>query len=156
LSAVEEAGGLAAIVPSVELTEESARQTIELFRTSVAAGDLSQALSLLDGDATLLDALAGEASEAVTRGELLLELRGRHSEGVTLEPVATQVTLLAGEAAFLVSGLEVFEPKEDGVLAMVGKMHETVLRIGSEGGWRIRSLHRSFLSNDAQSDSLRP
>lgn len=141
--------------PSAELSEAAALQTIEHFRNSVAAGDLSRALALVDGDATLVDALVGEASEAATRGELLLELRRRHADGVTLEPVASRATLFSGGTAFLVTRLGVFEPGPDGAARMVGQMHETVLLIGSSEGWRIRNLHRSFLPGDLLLDSLR-
>jgi len=153
--AIEESRETSTVAPPLELTEDAALQTIQHFRSSIAVGDLSRALALLDGDATLVDALAGEASEAATRGELLLELRRRHAEGISLDPVSTRVALLTGDAALLVSRLEVLETDADGVVSSVGYLHETVLLVGSSGGWRIRDLHRSFLPGDPLPDSLR-
>jgi hypothetical protein len=154
-STADEGDTIAGAPLSAELSEAAALQTIEHFRASVTAGDLSRALAVVDGDATLVDALVGEASEAATRGELLLELRRRHAEGISLEATSSRVTLFPGGIALVVSRLRVLERDPDGVATEAGQMHETVLLVGSPEGWRIRNLHRSFLAGDPPPDSLR-
>lgn len=127
--------------------QESARVTMEVFREAVRVGDLSLALSLLDRDAVLFDDLAGEAAEATTRGELLLELRRRHRDGLRLGAQAAEVTLLDG-AAIVVSTLAVMQrtPGDEEELAVQEETaRETAILVPTPEGWRIRHLHRSIV-----------
>jgi len=132
----------------VEASSGAALRTAEVFRAAVAAGDLSRALALVDRDATLVDGLVGEAAEAGTRGELLLELRRRHSEGMDLEVVASTVDLLSDEIALVVSRLVLLEVGADGIGEEVGRVHETILLTLQPDGWRISRLHRSLAPPD--------
>ena len=132
----------------VDVSSGAALRTAEIFRSAVATGDLSRALALVDRDATLVDGLVGEAAEAATRGELLLELRRRHSEGMDLEVVSSTVDLLSGEVALVVSRLALLEVGSDGIGEEVGRVHETILLTLQAEGWRIVRLHRSLAPPD--------
>jgi len=149
--AVNEVAGEAAIPsdgPIVEISSGAALRTAETFRSAVAAGDLSRALALVDRDATLVDGLVGEAAEAGTRGELLVELRRRHSEGMDLEVVASDVDLLSDEVALVVSRLALLQVGAGGIGEEVGRVHETILLKLQADGWRIVRLHRSLAPPD--------
>ncbi len=127
----------------------SAIRTTELFRSAVASGDLSRALALVDREATLVDALVGEtATEAATRGELLLELRRLHSEGMHLESIETTVDLLGSSAALVRSYLAVLTVRDGGLGEEEARLHETVVLIAHPEGWRILRLHRSLESGE--------
>lgn len=132
----------------VEVSSGAALRTAEIFRSAVAAGDLSRALALVDRDATLVDGIVGEAAEAATRGELLLELRRRHSEGMNLEVVTSTVDLLSSEIALVVSRLALLQVGPDGIGEEVGRVHETVLMTLQAEGWRIVRVHRSLAPPD--------
>lgn len=123
----------------------AALHTVELFRESVATGDLSLALGLLDREATLVDALVGEVSDSGTRGEFLLELRGRLAGGILVRPIDTEVTFLGREGALATSMLSVVSVDEDGEKREVTRLYESVLLVVSSDGWRIRHFHRSVL-----------
>ena len=123
---------------------EAAQSAVESFRESVAAGDLSIALSWLDGEATLVDPLVREATRSASLGELLLELRSRHAEGVTYEPLETDVVVSGEAAAMVVTLLSVVGGGDDAGSEDVKTVLETVFLIGSEEGWKIRHLHRSL------------
>jgi hypothetical protein len=142
-----EPGGLAGEEPQVVASEETALLTVRMFRESVASGDLTLALSLLDREATLIDAMAGEASEAETRGELLLELRGRHASGVVLEPLRSDIRIPVAGVALVTSRLAVLQEGPGGIGEDVGRVDETVLLVATPEGWRIRHLHRSLRSD---------
>jgi len=134
--------------PNGEASSVAALRAVEIFRSAVAAGDLSRALALVARDAVLVDGLVGEAAEAGTRGELLLELRRRHMEGMDLEVVDSTVDLLSGEVALVVSRLALLEVGADGIGEEVGRVHETVLMTLEADGWRIVRLHRSLAPPD--------
>lgn len=124
----------------------AAADVVHLFRESIAMGDLSLALGLLHGEAELVDGLIGEGNEELTRGELLLEVRRRVADHVHLEAVETDVAL-QGEASALVTSLLVMrEVTPEGPGEVVGRLYESALLLPSDEGWRIRHLHRSFLS----------
>lgn len=122
-------------------------ETVELFRESVAAGDLSLALALLDREATLVDELVGEASEARTRGELVLELRRQHAAGLVFDPLGPPATIASGESALVVSRFTMLRETEGGAREELGLVHETVFLLALPDGWRIRHLHRSLASD---------
>lgn len=122
-----------------------------LFREAVEVGDLSLALSLLDRSATLVDALAGAPDVTTTRGELLLELRRRHGEGLALEELEARSEPV-GESTLVLTRLALMELDEDGIGIEVGRVYETALLTPVEGGWRIRHLHRSLTLNEAPGD----
>jgi hypothetical protein len=124
--------------------EDLALETVRLFRESVAVGDLSLALALLDRDASLVEVIPGESSEQVTRGELLLELRRRHAEGLHLELLESRITLPAEGVALVLSRLAVLQSGPDGYGEEVGRVDETVVLLVTPDGWRIRHLHRSL------------
>jgi hypothetical protein len=123
----------------------SALRTADMFRSLVAAGDLSRALVLVDRDATLVDPLAGEAAEAATRGELVVDLRRRHAEGMSLEVMDTQVYLLAEGVAVIITQLAMLEADADGIGEETGRVHETLILEAQAEGWRILRLHRSLV-----------
>jgi hypothetical protein len=116
---------------------------VRVFRDAVVVGDLSLALSLLHRQATLVDGLAGSDVETLTRGELLMELRRRHGEGLVLEVLGTEVEV-TGESAMVLSSLALIDRGEDGIGVETGRVYETVLLVLTEDGWRIRHLHRSM------------
>jgi hypothetical protein len=122
----------------------AAVDAVRLFRESVELGDLSLALALLDREATVVDELVGEAREAATRGELLLELRRRHAAGLSFEPLEAPTTIALAEAALVVSRLTLVQEDEDGARVEAGRVSETVFLTASADGWRIRHLHRSL------------
>lgn len=121
---------------------------VRLFREAVVLGDLSMALSLLDRQSILVDELAGAPDEAMTRGELLLELRRRHTEGLVLEVLQTRVEE-AGETALVLTHLAIMDRDEDGIGVEVGRVYESVVLVPTEEGWRIRHLHRSVTRRDS-------
>lgn len=118
-----------------------------VFREAVVIGDLSLALSLLHRQATLVDELAGTDEELATRGELLMELRRRHVDGLVLEALDTQVEV-TGETALVLTRLALIDRGEDGIGLEVGRAYETALLVATEEGWRIRHLHRSVTRRD--------
>jgi len=130
---------------SEEDLASSALRTAEMFRSLVAAGDLSRALVLVDRDATLVDPLAGEAAEAATRGELVVDLRRRHVEGMSLEVMDTQVHLLTEGVAVVITQLAMLETDADGIGEETGRVHETLILEAQTEGWRILRLHRSLV-----------
>ena len=123
----------------------AALRVARTFRDAAAAGDLSLALALMHRDATLSDELAGSTDEERTRGELLLESRGRLSDGVSLRESSTQVTLSEGVAIVLSRlSLETLEgaelpPEAD----LPAELLETVVLVPGTEGWRVIHLHRS-------------
>jgi ketosteroid isomerase-like protein len=119
---------------------------VRVFREAVVRGDLSLALSLLDREATLVDELAGAQSESATRGELLMELRRRHAEGLILRVLDIDVSQ-AGETALVLTRLALMEEGGDGIGVEVGRAYETVVLVPSDQGWRIRHVHRSLNRN---------
>ncbi|MSR22378.1 MAG: hypothetical protein EXR92_02365 [Gemmatimonadetes bacterium] len=141
-------GGLPS--PSAELPGAETRvaplETVELFRASVAIGDISLALALLDREATLVDELVGEASEAQTRGELLLELRRQHASGLVFEPLEAPTVVTLSESALVITHFAAVREGEGGARQEVGQVYETVFLLASPDGWRIRHMHRSLLS----------
>jgi hypothetical protein len=129
---------------------ESVRVTMEVFREAVRVGDLSLALGLMDGQAVLMDDLAapggvGMSDPPATRGELLLELRRRHGEGLLLRLDGSELRWL-GDHALLVSNLVVLQraPDPDDAPEEIGSARETALLQLSPEGWRIVHLHRSL------------
>jgi ketosteroid isomerase-like protein len=127
---------------------DAARITVEVFREAVRVGDLSLALSLLDGDAILLDDLAdGPESAPRTRGEVLLQLRRRHAGGLLLEVEASEVHL-GGEVALVVSRLGLFrrQPGVEDEPIRTGEALETLVLVPAPEGWRILHVHRSVVS----------
>lgn len=143
-----DSGALEFAIPGGD-AEEAARATVRMFRESVAAGDLSLALALLDPQATLVDPLVGDAAAEATRGELVLELRRRYASGVRLEALATEITVFGGglspleAAALVVSDLAMLQERDDGIGEQIGRVHETAILASTPEGWRIRHLHRS-------------
>jgi hypothetical protein len=131
------------------LDEGAALETVRLFREAVALGDLSLALVLLDREATLVDELVGEASEARTRGELLLALRRRHAAGLSFESRGDPLVASSGEGLLVGSHLTVFQAEAGGDPALFGTLYESVLLVPGPGAWRIRHLHRSFVPEPA-------
>lgn len=127
------------------LDEGAALETVRLFREAVALGDLSLALVLLDREATLVDELVGEASEARTRGELLLALRRRHAGGLSFESRGDPLVASSGEGVLVGSHLTVFQADAGGEPALFGTLYESVLLVPNPDAWRIRHLHRSFV-----------
>jgi len=118
-----------------------------LFREAVVAGDLSLALSLLHRQATLVDELAGTDEATITRGELLLELRRRHVEGLVLEVLDSRVEP-SSESAVVLTRLALLDRGEDGIGMEVGRAYETVVLVPTDEGWRIQHLHRSVTRRD--------
>ncbi len=120
------------------------RAMLDSFRESVAAGDLSTSLARLDSQATLLDPLVGRAIGAASRGELLLELRTRHAEGIRYTPLETEVVFAGERAALVTTLLSMSTSDESGVSEDARAVFETAYLILSDEGWKIRHLHRSF------------
>jgi ketosteroid isomerase-like protein len=125
----------------------SALNVVRTFREATARGDLSLALTLMDRDAFLLDALVPDPEGERSRGELLLELRALMAEGFEFREDSVQVEVPAGVATVfsrlrLVSTEEV---EEGGEQAVDRHLAETVLLVPTEQGWRIRHFHRSIL-----------
>jgi hypothetical protein len=116
---------------------------VRVFREAVVLGDLSLALSLLHRQATLVDELAGSDVEVTTRGELIMELRRRHVDGLVLEVLGTEVDVMEGSAMVL-SRLALIDRGDDGIGVEAGRAYETVLLLLTEDGWRIRHFHRSM------------
>jgi hypothetical protein len=124
-----------------------ALHTLRAFREAMAVGDLSLALALLDREATLLDDLVGDPALAGSRGEALLELRARLAEGIRLEEDSTRVSF-PGDVAVVITRLhlQVQEDAPEVWQERAGShLHETVVLVPTEEGWRIRHLHRSIL-----------
>jgi hypothetical protein len=133
---------------AVELAATAAVRTMELFRSSVASGDISRALALVDRDASLVDDLAGQAMEASTRGELLLELRRRHAEGLTFEVTGSEAVLLSESVALVLSHLVLTQTGREGSADLVVRLNETAVLVSTSEGWRIRHFHRSYAPVD--------
>jgi hypothetical protein len=121
---------------------------VRVFREAVVLGDLSLALSLLHRQATLVDELVGSDVDILTRGELLMELRRRHVDGLVLEVLDTEVEVMEGSAMVL-SRLALIDRGDDGIGVEAGRAFETVLLLLTEDGWRIRHLHRSMTRGDS-------
>jgi hypothetical protein len=134
-----------AATPAMEAGERirSPAAVVRVFRDAVVVGDLSLALSLLDRRATLVDELAGSHGETLTRGELLMELRRRHVEGLVLEVLGTEMEV-AAESAMVLTSLALIDRGDDGIGIETGRAYETVVLVLTEDGWRIRHLHRSM------------
>jgi hypothetical protein len=134
-----------AATPALEADERirSPAAVVRVFRDAVVVGDLSLALSLLHRPATIEDELAGGDVGTLTRGELLMELRRRHVEGLVLEVLGTEVEVM-GESAMVLTRLALIDQGEDGIGVEAGRAYETVLLVLTEEGWRIRHLHRSM------------
>lgn len=126
-----------------EFAEELARQTVRLFRDAVSAGDISRALSMMDDEGGLIDPLAGVSSTSYPVGEVLLELRRRHAEGVRFEPIDDEVSLLPSGEALVVTMLTMLEERE-GIGEEVGRMYESALLTPAVEGWKVRHIHRSL------------
>ena len=128
--------------------EEAALGALRTFREAMAVGDLSLALALVDRDATLVDDLVGAAAADASRGEVLLELRSVLAQGLELEEESQRVSFLGG-VAVVVSRLvlRVADPEAPGpVQEMDGRqLHETVVLVPTDDGWRLRHLHRSLV-----------
>ncbi len=124
----------------------SALETLAVFREAVSIGDLSLALALLDPEVRIVDrlvSLEGRRADEFTRGELLLELRRSHAEGMQLEVLDSRVLLL-NESALVSSTLAVLQASEGSSLAReVARAEETVLLMLTPAGWRVRHFHRS-------------
>ncbi len=118
---------------------------VESFRESVATGDLSVSLSQLDSGATLVDPLVGRATETASRGELLLELRRRHAEGLVYEPVETEVVIDGDGSALVLTLLSMLREGESGAWDEEALVFETAYLVRGDEGWRILHLHRSQL-----------
>ncbi len=135
------------IVPPVP-PEEAALNALRTFREAMALGDLSLALALVDRDATLVDDLVGAAAADASRGEVLLELRSVLAQGLEVEEQSQRVSLPGG-VAVVVSQLvlRVVDPEApDPVQEMDGRrLHETVVLVPTDDGWRLRHLHRSLV-----------
>lgn len=144
----EESADTTAVVPSeaseLQSTEELAGQTVRLFRDAVFAGDISRALSLMAEGASLIDPFAGRSTVEWPVGEVLLELRRRHADGVRFEPIRDEVTLLEDGGALVLTTLAVLQ-ETGGVGEEVGEIHETALLIPSPEGWKVRHIHRSLV-----------
>lgn len=133
--------------PPVVDPATSALNVVRTFREATARGDLALALTLMDRDAFLLDALVPDPEGERSRGELLLELRALMAEGFEFREDSVRVEVPAGMATVysrlrLVPSEEVEEGASDEVERHLA---ETVLLIPTEQGWRIRHLHRSIL-----------
>jgi hypothetical protein len=126
-----------------EFAEELARQSVRLFRDAVFAGDISRALSLMEDGASLIDPLAGKSSAHFPVGEVLLELRRRHADGVRFEMIEDEVTLLPSGEALVITTLSMLQ-EEEGVGQEVGRIYESALLFPSPEGWKVRHLHRSL------------
>lgn len=116
---------------------------VRLFRDAVVRGDLSLALSLLHREATLVDKLAASPDGRRTRGEILVELRRRHAEGMALEVLESTVHEVEG-GTLVLTRLAVLEEEENGIGVEVGRVYETALLVPTDAGWRIRHFHRSL------------
>jgi hypothetical protein len=142
--------GIVEPLPSSLDPAESVRVTMEVFREAVRVGDLSLALGLMDGRAVLMDDLAapggvGMSDPPATRGELLLELRRRHGEGLLLRIEGSELRWL-DDHALLVSTLVLLQRAPDPADAPeeIGTARETAVLHLSPEGWRIVHLHRSL------------
>jgi hypothetical protein len=126
---------------------QAALSALRAFREAMAVGDLSLALSLVDREASLVDALAGDPEAFATRGEVLLELRARLAEGMRIREDSTRISLPNGVAVVESRlSIEVEEDAPDRVHALSGRsVHEIVVLVPTPDGWRIRHLHRSVL-----------
>ena len=136
--APEGAPALTGLVP-----EDAVVTTLEVFREAVRVGDLSLALSLFHRDAIVVDELTRAAPEGATRGEVLMELRRRHSEGLRLE--VEEVSLQDLDGSWVVSSrVSVFDAGEsDDPKAERTVLRESALLVPSAEGWRIALFHRS-------------
>jgi hypothetical protein len=127
--------------------DASARVTMDVFREAVRVGDLSLALRLLDEAAIVVDALAGGAGApaVTTRGELLLELRRRHADGLLLEVADSELRWI-GDHVLLATRLRVLRRAEDpeNPPDTLGTAAESSLLRPTPEGWRIVHLHRSL------------
>ena len=90
-----------------------------------------------------MDPLVGQATEAASRGEFLLELRSRHAEGLAYEMLNQDVLFTGDDAALVVSLLSVLREGEGESAEEIGRVLETVMLLRSPEGWKIRHLHRS-------------
>jgi len=126
---------------------EAALSALRTFREAMSVGDLSLALALVDREASLVDQLVGDPDRFASRGEVLLELRARLAEGLTMREDSTEVSVTDGSAVIVSRlGLEVEEDAPESTQALSGRsLHETVVLILTAEGWRIRHLHRSIL-----------
>jgi hypothetical protein len=151
---------LEAPLPAPADPETSVRTTLEVFREATRVGDISLALQLLDSRAILLDDLVlaegGPADLPATRGELLMELRRRHAEGLGIAvesselrwaeetAVITSVLLLTrrvGEGGATAPGAD---PPPPAPADTLGRARETAVVRPTPEGWRILHLHRSL------------
>jgi hypothetical protein len=122
---------------------ETVLTTLEVFRESVRVGDLSLALSLLHRDAVIADDLADETGTPTTRGEILMELRRRHAEGLRLRLVEDAVQEIDG-AYLVVSRWDILHDSgTDEEPDVRGQARESAVLRPSAEGWRIALLHRS-------------
>lgn len=131
-------------IPDSLTADERARHAVRIFRDAVAAGDISRALSLMSEGASIIDPLVGRTSDEAPVGEVLLELRRIHSDGVRLESIEDEVSLLPSGDALVLTTLAVLQEVE-GVGEEVDRMEESALLTPSPEGWKLRHLHRSLV-----------
>jgi hypothetical protein len=123
---------------------DSVLLVVQLYREALEVGDLSRALSFLHPGAALHSNAAALLPTGSSAGEVLLQELRLRQDGLRLEVLDSEATLL-GDAALVVKRYRVLVGvADDASESRSGDIAiETVILVRSANGWRIRHLHRS-------------
>lgn len=127
----------------------------QLYREALEVGDLSRALSFLHPGAALYNDAAALLPANASAGEVLLQELRLRQEGLRLEVVDSEATIL-GDAALVLKRYRVSEAgavaasddegDSDSSALESETALETIILVRSPTGWRIRHLHRSAVA----------
>ncbi len=127
-----------AAVSRTEILEDSMEAMVDAFVEALRAGDVSRAVGMLHGQATLYDEETGRRWGPMQVDSLLPGPMGREGEELRREPSDSWVEVY-DPAAVVVRRYRPAASRE----AAARTALETYVLVRTDGGWAIRHLHRS-------------